>query len=390
MKTVRLGIVGLGNMGAIHAKEMKNIPGAQLGAVCDKNPEKLKTIVDATGVRGFSDYQEMIASGLIDAVIIAVPHYDHVSMALAAFDKGLHVLCEKPISVGVKSARQLNEAYTQKYSHLKFGIMFQMRTNAVFRKMRELIAAGELGPITRINWIATIWFRSWAYYASGSWRATWAGEGGGVLINQCPHNLDQIGWITGLTPRRVTAVANIAKTHPIEVEDEVYAIIEFTNGAVGQFTTTTGELPGTYHLEIAGDRGKLVSDGEKLTFHRTRQSVQEFNRTTKDVFTTMETWVCDIPIIKKSQDGRQNAITENFVQAILSNEPLISPGIEGIRGLELGNAMLMAGLKNKPVEFPVDGDAYDALLCELAGKYGGKKQLLSKSPAVVEMGKSFH
>lgn len=385
---VRFGIVGLGNMGSIHSRAMKDIPGAELTAVCDIDSEKLSRTTTATGAKGFDDYQKMIDSGLVDAVLIAVPHYSHVPFALAAFEKGLHVLCEKPISVGVKSARELSDAYAKKYSHLKFGIMYQMRTNPAYRKMRELIADGELGEITRLTWIVTTWFRSWSYYASGGWRATWSGEGGGVLINQCPHNLDQIGFISGLTPKRVTGIANIAKTHPIEVEDEVSSIIEFTNGAIGHFITTTGEAPGTDRLEIAGDRGKLVAEGGKLTFYRTRKGVQEFNRTTKESFPSMETWVSEIPINKKEEGHK--VITENFIKAILQNEPLISPGVEGIRGLELGNAMLMAGLRRQPVDFPVDGDAFDKMIDELAKTYGGKKQLQSDGAAVVEMGKSFH
>lgn len=388
MNKVRFGIVGLGNMGSVHSKSMHEVPGVELTAVCDIDAEKLGRTVSATGASGFDSYDKMIASGLIDAVLIAVPHYDHVPMSLAAFEKGLHVLCEKPISVNAASARQLNEIHLQKYSHLKFGINYQMRTNSVLRKMRDLIADGELGPITRLTWIVTSWFRSWTYYASGGWRATWSGEGGGVLINQCPHNLDQIGFISGLTPRRVTAVASIAKTHPIEVEDEVSAIIEFTNGAVGQFITTTGEAPGTDRLEIAGDQGKLVAEGGKLMFHRTRKSVQETNRTTKESFPSIETWISEIPIAKKEEGHK--VITENFAQAVLNNEPLIAPGIEGVRGLELGNAMLMAGLTGKPVDFPVDGEAYEAMLKQLAKKYGGKKQLQTDTSALVEMNQSFH
>lgn len=389
MDKVRFGIVGLGNMGSIHARSMKDVPGAELGAVCDLDAEKRQKVVDATGVEGYADYHEMIQNAALDAVLIAVPHYQHVPMALAAFEKGLHVLCEKPISVGVKSARQLNEAYNKKYSHLKFGIMFQLRTAPAYKKMREVLAEGELGEITRMTWIATTWFRTWTYYASGGWRATWSGEGGGVLINQCPHNLDQIGWITGLTPKRVTATAHIAKTHPIEVEDEVSAIIEFTNGATGHFITTTGEAPGTDRLEIAGDRGKIIAEHGKLKIFRTRRSVQETNRTTKESFPNMEAWESEVPIGKREGEGH-TIITQNFINAILKDEPLISPGVEGILGLELGNAMLMSGLKKQPVEFPVDGDAYDAMLCEMAKQYGGKKQLKGAGDAVVEMGKSFH
>jgi predicted dehydrogenase len=387
MSKVRFGIVGLGNMGGFHANYLKDAPNVQLTAVCDTDAAKLEKTVASTGAKGFSDYRQMLDSGLLDAVVIAVPHYDHVPMSLQAFEKGLHVLCEKPISVTVGEARRLNDAYTKKYSHLKFGIVFQMRTNAVYRKMRDLIADGELGDVSRLTWIITCWFRTWAYYASGGWRATWAGEGGGVLINQCPHNLDQVGFISGLSPKRVTAVASIAKTHPIEVEDEVSAIIEFDNGAVGHFITTTGEAPGTDRLEIAGDRGKLVSENGKLTFYRTRTAVQEFNRTSRESFAQPEVWPIEVPVQKK--DEGHKVIVDNFVNAILKDEPLLAPGVEGVRGLELGNAMLMAGLTGKPVDFPVNAEAYESFLKDLIKTYGGKKQLQGKAPAGADMSASF-
>src|SRR5438128_2394957 len=282
-------------MGTIHAGYINDLPGATFAAACDINPQRLEAITSRHNCPGFSDAQEMMRSGAIDAVLIATPHYFHVPLAIAAFEHGLHVLCEKPVAVTIGEARRVNEA-AAKYSNLKFAIMFQMRTHPIFMKIRALIHEGELGPISRITWIATNWFRSHAYYASGGWRATWAGEGGGVLLNQCPHNLDILQWTTGLMPNRVTAVASIAKTHPIEVEDEVSAILEYPNGAVGHFITTTGEAPGTDRLEIAGDRGKLIAEKGHLKFSRTTRSVQETNRTTSQSFPSIETWEIDLPL----------------------------------------------------------------------------------------------
>ncbi len=389
MDKVRFGVVGLGNMGSFHVTSFKDIPDTQLTAICDADVARLEKIAKTapSDVKTFTDYRQMLDSGLVDAVIVAVPHYFHGEITLAAWQRNIHVLCEKPICVSVREARQINEAY-KKYPQLKFGIMFQMRTSPMYVKLRELIADGELGPITRMTWIATDWFRTHAYYGSGGWRATWEGEGGGVLINQCPHNLDQIGWITGLTPQRVTAVGAIGKYHPIEVEDEMSAIIEFTSGAVGHFITTTGEAPGTNRLEIAGDRGRIIAEGGKLSFRRTRKPVSEINRTSKESFAQVETWDIDIPTNKSGPEGHK-IITGNFARAILKDEPLLSPGIEGIKGLELGNAIMMAGLTRKPVDFPVNGDAYDALLKDLAKQYGGKKQLQSKTDATANMASSF-
>src|SRR4051794_33566996 len=246
--TVRFGIIGLGNMGTVHAGYIDSLAGAALTAVADSDPARVQVVTGKhPSAKGFTDPREMLRSGLIDAVLIATPHYQHLEFGQAAFEAGLHVLCEKPIAVTVGDARRFNEVAAA-HPQQTFGVMFQARTIPLYAKMRELIQAGELGDIFRVTWLVTNWFRSHAYYASGGWRATWAGEGGGVLLNQCPHNLDLLQWITGLMPTRVTAIASIAKEHPIEVEDEVAAILEYPTGAVGHFITTTGEYPGTDRL----------------------------------------------------------------------------------------------------------------------------------------------
>jgi predicted dehydrogenase len=328
----------------------------------------------------------MLGSGTVDAVLIATPHPLHPEAALAAFNKGVHVLSEKPVAVTVKQARQMNAAHAA--SGVKFGLMYQMRTVPQYRKMRELIAEGELGEISRVTWLITDWFRTWTYYASGGWRATWAGEGGGVLINQCPHNLDLIQWVTGLSPKRVTAVAFVGKTHPIEVEDEVSAILEYDSGAIGHFVTTTGEAPGTNRFEVCGDRGKLVSENGKLMFHRTRKGVRDIRENSKEMFAAVETWPFEVPAGAENP-APHKVIVQNFVNAILKDEPLIAPGEEGVKGLELGNAMLMAGLSRTPVELPLDGDAYEAFLQQLQKQYGGRKTLQTKQVSPGDMASSF-
>jgi len=393
MSTVRFGIIGLGNMGSHHARYMNTVPGAALAAVCDIEAAKLEKFTTELKVPGFKTATEMMASGSVDAILIAVPHYDHMPMAAEAFARGIHVLCEKPIAVSVKAAREGIAAYhaaLKKFPTLKFGIVFQQRTNALYQRLRDLIVGGELGEISRITWIVTNWFRTWTYYASGGWRATWKGEGGGVLINQCPHNLDLIHYVVGgLMPSRVTAVGFVGKTHPIEVEDDISAIFEYPNGASGHFITTTGEAPGTNRLEIAGDRGKIVAEDGKLTFHRTRKSVTEINRTSPESFAHVDTWKCEIPFTPGGDVHK--LITDQFVDVIVKNKPndtLIAPGPEGVKGLEIGNAIMMSGLTRRPVELPVDGAAYDAFIEEMARKYGGKKTLETKD-APANMGASF-
>ncbi len=373
---VRMGVIGLGNMGSHHAKYLAagGVAGATLGAVCDTDPSRLaKAKAD---VPRFATHGEMLASGTVDAVVVAVPHYDHPPVTTAAFDAGLHVLCEKPVAVSVSAARAVNAAAAA-VPHLKFGVMFNQRTNPMYQKLRELIADGELGEVTRVSWIVTDWFRTWTYYASGGWRATWAGEGGGVLINQCPHNLDLIQWVPGLMPSRVTAVASLGKTHPIEVEDEVSAILEYPSGAIGHFVTTTGEAPGTNRLEVCGDRGRLVAENGKLLFRRTRRSVRGVREASPLSFASVEVWDCEVPYGPKVVDEHL-AMTQNFVDAITQGTPMLGPGIEGVRGLEIGNAMLLAGVTRTPVELPVDGERYDAFLKDLTAQHGGRKTLAAR------------
>lgn len=390
MQPVRFGIIGYGNMGSHHARSMASglVAGAQLAAICDTNPEQLQKARDAhPETPGFASHRQLLESGSCDAVLIATPHYDHPPIALDAFAAGLHVLSEKPVAVSVSAARRLNAEYESKYREkLKFGIMFQQRAYKVYMKLRELIAAGELGEIRRFSWFVTDWFRTWSYYASGGWRATWAGEGGGVLINQCPHNLDLIQWLTGgMMPHRVTAVAYIAKTHPIEVEDEVNAILEYPNGATGHFVTTTGEAPGTNRLEIAGDRGKLVAENGRLTFFRTRESVDGLNRTSPKLFLNVEAWECQIPV--PSDPGKHHEqVTSAFCQWVREGTPPVAEGVDGVKGLELGNAMLMSGLTRQPIDLPVDGAAFDAFLEDLKQRYGGKKTLQSTGEVDRSMG----
>ena len=387
MDKVRFGVVGTGGMGAHHIKCICGLENATMAAICDNDRARVDRAAQGLEVAKFTDYNEMFASGKIDAVLIATPHYFHGEIARSAFAKGIHVLSEKPQSVSVGDARRTNAAHEKVRSKVKYGIMFQMRTNPLYKKMRDLIQGGELGEVTRITWIVTNWFRSHAYYASGGWRATWAGEGGGVLLNQCPHNLDLLQWIPNLMPSRITAVGFVGKTHPIEVEDEASAIMEYPNGAIGHFITSTGEAPGTDRLEICGDRGKLVAERGQLLFSRTRKSVRETNEKTSEAFPQIETWDINIPIPPGGPDHR--VVTQAFVNAILRDEPMIAEGEEGTKGLEIGNAMAMAALTRTPVDLPVDGEKYDQFLKDMIAKYGGRKTLAA-SDKVVDVSTSFH
>jgi len=353
---VRLGIVGLGNMGSGHVAGMPRIKRCELTAVCDVVPEKLARYGD---FKTFTSSAEIIRSGEIDAILLAVPHYDHTTIGIDALQNGIHVLTEKPISVHKADCERLIAAHTNK--DLVFAAMFNQRTDPFYQRIRSVVQSGELGEIRRTACIATNWFRSEAYYSSGGWRATWAGEGGGVLLNQCPHTLDLFQWICGM-PTKIRAFCNFGKFHNIEVEDEVTAYLEYANGATGIFVATTGEAPGTSRLEIAGDRGKLVFENDKITFDRTEMSVAEFNRTTTEAFGTPKIWNCEIP--ERNHGPQHIGILQNFVDVILDGGSLIAPAAEGIHSVEFANAMLYSTFTDSTVNLPLDSAAYEAALKE--------------------------
>ncbi|MEN6519840.1 MAG: Gfo/Idh/MocA family oxidoreductase [Armatimonadota bacterium] len=356
---VRLGIIGVGGMGSGHAEYIKNgrIKGCELTAVCDIAPEKLKRF---SALKTYTDSREIIRSGEVDAVIIATPHYFHTTIGIDALEQGLHVLVEKPISVHKADCERLIAAHKNKDQ--VFSAMFNQRTDPHYQKLKALIENGELGELTRVNWVITDWFRTESYYASGGWRATWKGEGGGVLTNQCPHQLDLMQWLFGM-PSKVRAFCKFGANHNIEVEDQVTAYLEYPNGATGVFITTTGEAPGVNRLEVCGERGRVTIDGSNIRFIRNEVPTTEFSRTTNQAFATPPVWRIEIPV---SGHGEQHpAITQNFVNAILNGTPLLAPAEEGIKSVELANAMLYSTLTNSTVEMPLDGAAYEKELKKL-------------------------
>lgn len=357
MKQVKLGIIGIGNMGTNHAKQVVagEIDGMVLVAVADRiesrrNWAKEKLPGD---IKVFEEGSELIESGICDAILIATPHYQHPELSIAAFEQGLHVLCEKPAGVYTKQVRQMNDEANK--HDLVFGMMFNQRTNPLYRKMYELIHSGELGAIKRVNWIVTNWYRTQAYYDSGQWRATWVGEGGGVLLNQCPHNLDLIQWICGM-PSKVQAFCHNGKWHDIEVEDDVTAYMEYPNGATGVFITSTADTPGTNRFEVTLEMGKLICEDDTLILYKLAQNEREFCKTATGGFAQPE--VSRIEIKPEGENTGHNGILRSFTESILHGTPLIAEGTEGINGLALSNAMHLSSWQNRPVEFPLDEDLF--------------------------------
>lgn len=358
MNEVRIGIIGIGNMGTSHAQNLINgrVPGGKLVAVCDERSERLAWAKSTFGeeVKTFSNVDEFFAYEDMDAVLIATVHYSHPTLAIQAFERGLHVLIEKPAGVYTKQVEEMNAAAAA--SGKVFAIMYNQRTNPLYQKLRSLIQEGELGEIKRMVWIITSWYRPQSYYDSGGWRATWAGEGGGVLLNQDPHQLDLWQWTTGMMPNRVRAFCEFGKYHDIEVEDDVTIFAQYDNGATGLFITSTGEAPGTNRFEISADRGKVVIEDGKLTFWRNRVPERQFNAEYKGGFGSPECWKIDVPV--HGEESGHVGIMCNFVDAILTGAPLIAPGEEGIRGLSISNAAYLSTWTDSWVDLPIDGAQY--------------------------------
>ena len=373
MRKLKLGIIGVGNIGSKHYTHVLEgkCPDIEITAIADRREarrdwamEKYADAVakgyDCPAPALFSEGDELIASGLVEAILIAVPHYDHPHFAVEAFKKGIHVMCEKPAGVYTLQVREMI-AEADRHPDLVFGMMFNQRTNPVYRKMHDIIASGELGQIRRTSWLITDWYRSQFYYDSGDWRATWSGEGGGVLLNQCPHQLDLWQWICGL-PVKVHAKMKYGKWHDIEVEDDVSCWCEYENGATGTFITTTGDCPGSNRFEIVCDGGTLICDKTSLKIYRLNPWEPEYSRTTKKVFGKPEVTE-EIPVLE-GENTQHVGVLNAFRDAILSGGKLVADGREGINGLMLSNAMHLSDWLGKEVELPIDEQLYYDLLKE--------------------------
>lgn len=363
MDKVRLGIIGVGNMGSAHLDSILQgqCPEITVTAVADRQEARRAWVREkAPDITIFNEGEDLIASGLCDAVHICTPHYQHPVLAICAFRHGLHVMCEKPAGVYTLQVREMI-AEADLHPDLSFGMMFNQRTNCVYRKIKEMIDNGEIGQIKRVSWLITDWYRTQSYYDSGAWRATWAGEGGGVLLNQCPHQLDLLTWLCG-TPALVDAHCHEGKWHDIEVEDDVTCYMEFPNGATGVFITTTGEAPGTNRLEIDGTLGKLVCEKNQLTFDKLEMNCEEWTKTCPEGFKRPSSELTHV-----ETDGRNvqhPEVLNAFAAHILRGEKMIADGREGINGLMLSNAMHLSSWLKKPVTLPIDETLFRDMLFE--------------------------
>ena len=357
-KKIKVGIIGIGNMGTNHARSIVEgrCPELALTAIADINPDRLTWAKEnlSSDIAYFDDALKMLDSGLIEACIVSIPHYDHPKYAIACMERGIHVMVEKPAGVYTKQVREMNAAAAA-HPNVVFGMMFNQRTNCVYRKLRELIQSGAYGQLRRANWIITNWYRPQCYYDSGDWRATWAGEGGGVLLNQCPHQLDLWQWICGM-PVRLQSHMRFGQWHDIEVEDDVTTYMEYENGATGVFVTSTGDAHGTNRFEVQLDRARLIVENDKLSLLEFEVSEPEWTRTNKAPFATMP--AKEIEVETDGLNPQHTGVLNAWAGAILRGEPLVASGEEGINGLMLSNAMHLSAFLGRPVELPIDEELY--------------------------------
>lgn len=371
MPPLRLGLIGLGNIGRHHAGYLLEgrVPRCDLVAVCNPTAAKLEPY-STKGLQTFTDPRALITSGAVDAVLIATPHYDHAPLGIAALEAGLHVLVEKPIAAHKADAERLLECADRHPDRVLAG-MFQLRVEPRYARIRSLLEEGQLGRIQRVTWINTDWFRTETYYASGGWRATWKGEGGGVLLNQCLHNLDVLSWLFG-RPSKVRGFCQFGQWHQIEVEDQVTAWFEYPDGATGTFLSSTGEAPGTNRLEVAGSRGRLVLENNRLTFTQNASDALEWSRTATVGFSKPEVSTLEIPFTDAPHPHA--TLLENFVAAILDGTPLIAPGRDGLGSVELANAIVHSSLRGETLDLPLSGVAWERELQRLIAESRFTKQ----------------
>ncbi len=387
MEKIKLGIIGIGNMGAAHLKNIKEgkCPNIDAVAICDIDAKKLDSAKELYGdtLAYFTDAIEMLESGVIDSCLVAVPHYEHTKYAIECLNREIHVMVEKPAGVYTKQVIEMNEV-AKKHPDTCFAMMFNQRTNCVYRKLRELVKSGKYGEIRRTNWLITNWYRPQFYYDSGDWRATWAGEGGGVLLNQAPHQLDLWQWICGM-PVKVHTHMKFGKWHDIEVEDDVTTYVEYENGASGTFITTTGDACGTNRFEIQMDKAKFVCENDQLKGWEYEMTEQEFSATNKKPFAAVPKK--EMVIETDGENLQHVAVLNAFADNILFGEPLVAEGYEGINGLTLSNAMHLSAFLNKEIELPFDDELYyNELMKRVATS---KKKEVTVSADAVDMSDTF-
>lgn len=364
---IRTAVIGVGNMGSRYASiiqdgQAKGMELAAITRVRGAYREKLRPSIEK-GVPVYESADELfeeVENGKLklDAVIIATPHYAHEELAVRAFNNGLHVLCDKPSGVYSRQARLMEEAADR--SGKVFSMVFNQRTLPVYMKLKEIIFSGRYGTLKRVNWIVTDWYRPEQYYKSSSWHATWDKDGGGVLLNQCPHNLDILQWICG-NPIRVQGFCHEGRFHDIEVEDDVTAYLEWENGATGTFITSTGDAPGMNRLEISLEEALIVCENGNIRIGELMQEMggreADYRRESTDYFRKIKgTWT---ELQTEKEEHPYEKVIQGFADEINGTGKSIADGREGRKSLLLSNAIYLSSWEKRMVDLPVIGSDFE-------------------------------
>ncbi|CAG7644532.1 Gfo/Idh/MocA family protein [Paenibacillus allorhizosphaerae] len=387
---VNIGIIGMGNMGQLYMEQLSKMDRCQVVSIWSQKEEKVRKLSAEHQVQGYTDYIALLDAGDVDAVILATPHYQHTQMAIEALRRNIHVLVEKPVAAHTRDAERMITAHEEQKRHnpdLVFAAIHQQRTNEHWRKVKEMIQDGKFGKLMRYSWINTGWFRPQAYFNVGNWRGTWSGEGGGVLLNQCAHNLDILWWLFGL-PQSITATASFGKYHHIEVEDEVQALLQHDGGLVGSFIASTAECPGTDRLEIVGEHGKLVYENKKIVMHINEESALDYIQQSQRAFGTVKSHVEELEFAGKAGPGHEQ-ILEDFVQAILERRAPLVPAAEGLNSLMIINGMVLSALRESKIRLPLDGGEFERTLQSLIEQSTYSKPVTDHAEVKVDVKDSF-
>ncbi|MCL2629985.1 MAG: Gfo/Idh/MocA family oxidoreductase [Firmicutes bacterium] len=362
-------VIGIGRMGKRHANNIYagRAKGFTLTAVADISQEKInKFCKKHKGVKGFLDYKEMLENCKPDAVLIATPHYSHTEIANFFINAGVAVLIEKPLAVTAKDAESLISTINSN-PNVPVAIMYNQRTNPIYNRIRTDILNERLGDIKRISLTITNWYRADAYYRHDSWRGTWTGEGGGILINQCVHQLDILTWIFG---EAVAVEAHIATVNRnITAENDAVAIIEFKNGVFCSFVASGHELKGVNRLEIAGSKGNVCASEFSMKRTLFARAEDIHNKRTNFgygavIATKTKKFRYGLGLIKYLAFGQQLNIIQNFAKHLTSGEKLIAPAKEGLSALNIINGIYASSWTGKKITFPMDNEQYEKLLSE--------------------------
>ncbi|MCS7461239.1 Gfo/Idh/MocA family oxidoreductase [Paenibacillus doosanensis] len=387
---ISIGIIGMGNMGKLYYEQLSHMEHCQVVSIWSQKEEKVNQLAEEYGVRGYTDYIAMLDAGNLDAVIVATPHYQHTTVTIEALRRHIHVLVEKPIAAHVKDAERMAAVYEEQKKlkpELVFAAIYQQRTTAQWQFIRQVVQEGKLGKLMRFAWFNTNWFRPQAYFNVGNWRGTWKGEGGGVLLNQCAHNLDMMWWLFGL-PQAITATAAFGKYHHIEVEDEVHAVLEYPGGLMGSFVASTSEWPGTDRLEIVGEYGKLVYEDKKVTLYQNAESALDYIQHAKQAFGTVKHDVSEMAWEESAGPGHER-ILEDFLQAIADGREPLVPAAEGLHSLMIINGMVLSSIRESKVRLPFDSHEYDQELQKLIQHSTYRKPEADHDQVMVDVKDSF-